>query len=119
VTELTPPREDAMRLQIKGRNVEVTTPIRDYTESKLARIDRQLSAETPVEIELVADLKHAHEHTAEGTVFTKGPTLRASESAPELRASIDLLAENLERQVSRYQEKRCEEPRRRTTHHGV
>jgi putative sigma-54 modulation protein len=108
-----------MRLQVRGRNVEVIPPVHAYIETKFAKLDRQLTAETPVEIELVAELKHAHAHTAEGTIFTKGPTLRASESAAELRTAIDLLAENLERQVSRYSEKRREEPRRRTAHHGV
>jgi ribosomal subunit interface protein len=106
-----------MRLQVKGRNVEVTSSIREYTESKLAKLDKQLAAETPVEIELAVETKHA-QHTAEGIVFTKGPTLRATESATDLRASIDLLAQNLERQVTRYREKRREEPRRRTEHHG-
>jgi len=55
---------------------------------------------------------------AEGTIFTKGPTLRAREVSRDIRASIDLLVENLERQVKRYREKRTEEPRRRTTHHN-
>lgn len=101
-----------MRLQVRGRNVEVTGPIRDYAESKLARLAKQLAPETAVEIELGAETKHGHEHTADGTVFAKGSTLRASESAADLRASIDLLVENLERQVGRYREKRREEPRR-------
>ncbi len=107
-----------MRLQVKGRNLDVTPSIRDYAESKLARLEKQLDVETPVEIELSAEVKHGR-HTAEGTVFTKGPTLRATETAADLRSSIDLLASNLERQVTRYREKRREEPRRRTEHHGV
>jgi len=107
-----------MRLQVKGRNVEVTPSIRAYAESRLAKLERQLAEETPVEIELASETHHA-EHIAEGIVFAKGPTLRARETAGDLRAAIDRLAENLERQVGRYREKRRHEPRRRTAHHGV
>jgi len=107
-----------MRLQVKGRNVEVTPSIRGYAESRLAKLERQLGDETSVEIELATESRH-DEHTAEGIVFAKGPTLRARETAGDLRAAIDRLAENLERQVVRYREKRRHEPRRRTAHHGV
>ena len=55
---------------------------------------------------------------AEATIFTKGPTLRAREASPDIRASIDQLVTNLERQVKRYREKRHEEPRRRAQHNG-
>ena len=43
---------------------------------------------------------------AEATVWTKGPVLRARESSTDMYASIDLVAEKLERQVKRYREKR-------------
>ena len=45
-------------------------------------------------------------HVAEATVWTKGPVLRAREASSDMRASIDLLVDKLERQVSRYREKR-------------
>jgi putative sigma-54 modulation protein len=105
-----------MRLMVRGRNVELTPSIRDYAESKLARVAGRLPAEVPVELELVEEARSRH--VAEATIFTKGPTLRASESATSLRVAIDKLAANLERQVVRYREKRGIEPRRRTAHHG-
>src|SRR5207249_10339789 len=42
----------------------------------------------------------------EATVWTKGPVLRARESSHDMRASIDQLVDKLERQVTRYREKR-------------
>ena len=48
-----------------------------------------------------------------------GQTLRATESTSDLRASIDKLVDNLERQITSYREKRRLERRRRTEHHGV
>ena len=64
------------------------------------------------------ETKHS-QFTAEAIVFTKGQTLRATESTSDMRASIDRLVDNLERQVVGYREKRRLERRRRTEHHGV
>jgi len=107
-----------MRLQVKGKNVKVSESVRDYAEAKLAKLDRHLAVDTMVEVELAAE-KGPVPHVAEGAVFTKGPTLRAHESGPDVRTSIDRLVDNLERQIKRYREKRRHEPRRRTARHGV
>lgn len=107
-----------MRLQIKGRNAELTPDVRTYVESKFARLGRLLADETAVEVELVEETKHG-QFTAEATVFAKGQTLRAVESTSDLRASIDRIAETMERQIVGYREKRRLERRRRTEHHRV
>jgi putative sigma-54 modulation protein len=97
-----------MQLQVKGKNVEVSDSIRDYAEAKLRKLERQLADPTKVELELTVEKNPsiAASHVAEATIWTKGPTLRARESAPDVRASIDLLVDKLERQVTRYREKR-------------
>jgi putative sigma-54 modulation protein len=109
-----------MRLQVKGKNVEVTPSIREYAERKLARLEKQLAEQTQVEVELSEQRNPsiAESQVAEGTVFTKGPTLRARESSRDMKASIDLLADKLERQVKRYSERRRVEPRRHAPSHG-
>jgi putative sigma-54 modulation protein len=110
-----------MRLQVKGKNVEVNAALRDYAEAKLARLAKQLADQTQVELELSEEKNPsiAACHVAEGTIFTKGPTLRAREASPDMRASIDQLAEKLERQVKRYREKRVHEPRRHAHDRGA
>ena len=107
-----------MRLQVKGKNVEVTPSLRSYAEAKLKKLDKQLADQTQVELELWQEKNPSIQasHIAEATIFTKGPTLRAREASPDIRASIDQLVDNLERQVKRYREKRTEEPRRRAQH---
>ena len=103
-----------MRLQVKGKNVEVSDAIRTYAEEKLGRLERQLADPTRVELELAVEKNPsiADNHVAEGTIWTKGPVLRAKEASTDMRASIDLLADKLERQVTRYREKR-RRPRQR------
>ena len=103
-----------MRLQVKGRNLEVSEQIRKYAEDKLGKLDRLVSDPTRVELELLVEKNPSiHDnHIAEATVWTKGPVLRARESSTDIKASIDQLVDKLERQVKRYREKRREAPRR-------
>jgi putative sigma-54 modulation protein len=103
-----------MRLQVKGRNLEVSEQIRKYAEDKLGKLDRLVADPTRVELELLVEKNPSiHDnHVAEATVWTKGPVLRARESSTDIKASIDQLVDKLERQVKRYREKRREAPRR-------
>ena len=97
-----------MRLQVKGRNLEVSEQIREYAEEKMGKLERIVSDPTRVELELAVEKNPSisANHVAEATVWTKGPVLRAKEASSDMRASIDLLVDKLERQVSRYREKR-------------
>jgi ribosome hibernation promoting factor len=96
-----------MRLQVKGRNVEVSDSIREYAEDKLGKLEKMLADPTQVELELAVERNPSipDNHVAEATIWTKGPTLRARETAPDTRASIDQLVDKLERQVHRYRDK--------------
>ncbi|HEX6699750.1 MAG TPA: ribosome-associated translation inhibitor RaiA [Gaiellaceae bacterium] len=97
-----------MRLQVKGKNLEVSESIRSYAEQKLGKLSRQLADPTQVELELSLERNPsiAAKHVAEATIWTKGPTLRAREATPDMKASIDQLVDKLERQVTRYRQKR-------------
>ncbi len=103
-----------MRLQVKGKNVEVSDSIRSYAEEKLAKLDRQLHELTRVELELAVERNPsiAANHVAEATIWTKGPVLRARESSHDMKASIDLLVDKLERQAHRLRDKRKRGPTR-------
>jgi putative sigma-54 modulation protein len=97
-----------VRLQVKGKNVEVTDSIREYAEEKLSKLGRQLADPTRVELELAVERNPSisQNHVAEATIWTKGPILRAREASADHRASIDQLVDKLERQVKRYRDKR-------------
>jgi putative sigma-54 modulation protein len=109
-----------MRLQVKGKNLEVSPSIRDYAERKLAKLNKQLAEPTQVEVELSEHRNPSipDNQIAEATIFTKGPTLRAREATSDMKASIDQLVDKLERQVKRYREMRRVEPRRHAEHNG-
>jgi putative sigma-54 modulation protein len=96
-----------VQLRVKGRGVEVTDALRSYAEKRLGRLERQLP-DPQIELQLSAENNPSirDSHVAEATVRTKGPVLRARESSHDMRASIDQLVDKLERQVTRYREKR-------------
>jgi putative sigma-54 modulation protein len=106
-----------MQLQVKGKNVEVTPAIQDYAERKLGKLAKQLADPTRVELELAVERNPsiAANHVAEATIWTKGPVLRAREASSDMKASIDLLTDKLERQVKRYRQKRRHEHDRHVT----
>jgi putative sigma-54 modulation protein len=97
-----------MRLQVKGKNVDVSDSIRSYAEQKLRKLDARLHELTVVELELTVERNPsiAQNQVAEATVWTKGPVLRAREASTDMKASIDQLTEKLLRQVSHYRERR-------------
>ncbi|HET6172028.1 MAG TPA: ribosome-associated translation inhibitor RaiA [Gaiellales bacterium] len=97
-----------MQLQVSGRNLDITAPIREYAERKLARIERHLTEDTRVDLELAIERNRSisNNQHAELTVWTKGPVLRAHEYADDMYAAIDLAVDKLDRQVRRYRERR-------------
>ena len=103
-----PDEEALVRLQVKGKNVDVTDSLKDYALQKLGKLDKHLNDAARLELELHVEKNPSisQNQVAEATVWTKGPVLRARESSTDMKASIDLLVDKLERQVRRYRDKR-------------
>jgi len=97
-----------MQLHVKGKNLEVNESIRSYAERKLQKLDRRVHESTRVEIELAVEKNPsiAESQVAEATVHLKGQTLRARETARDMKAAIDELADKLVRQVKDIHDKR-------------
>jgi putative sigma-54 modulation protein len=109
-----------MRLQVKGKNLEISDSIRTYAEQKLQKLDKQLGDLVQVELELAVEKNPSirDNQVAEATVFTKGHSLRVRAASTDMRASIDDLTTKLMREVKEYREKRRNEPRRKAEHNG-
>jgi putative sigma-54 modulation protein len=103
-----PDEEAPVRLQVKGKNVDVTDSLKDYAAQKLGKLDKHLNDATRLELELQIEKNPSisDNQVAEATVWTKGPILRARESSTDMKASIDQLVDKLERQARRYRDKR-------------
>jgi putative sigma-54 modulation protein len=110
-----------VRLQVKGKNVDVTDSLKDYALQKLGKLDKHLNDAARLELELQVEKNPSisQNQVAEATIWTKGPVLRARESSTDMKASIDLLVEKLERQARRYREKRRRSAARGNHEHAV
>ena len=104
-----------MRIEIRGRNVEVTEELRRAVEKRFAPIGRQVPEVATVNVELIEERNPAisNSEVAEATLQLKGVTLRASESSPDMLHSITELSEDMRRQVKRHREKRRKRSRTR------
>ena len=98
-----------MRIQVKGRSgVPVDDELRSRVDKKLDKVARQVSALAELELELREERNPAirESQVAEATLHLKGVTLRARESSTDMGHSINLVAEDLARQVKKHRDKR-------------
>jgi putative sigma-54 modulation protein len=103
-----------VRIEIRGRNVEVTEELREHVEKRFLRIGKQVSELAQLDVELSEERNPsiADSQIAEATLRLKGVTLRAREASPEMMHTIHELAEDMRRQVKKHRAKRRK--RRRT-----
>lgn len=97
-----------MRIETHGHQIEVTAALRDYVETKLARLKRHF--EQPIEVRTNLTLDKP-EHRAEATVTIAGRTLHAEANGIDMYAAIDLLADKLDRLLMKHKEKQSDHHR--------
>jgi putative sigma-54 modulation protein len=96
-----------MQIDIKGRNVPVTEELRTHVERRLRKVTRQVSDLARLEIEISKERnpRVSDCQVAEGTLYLKGVTLRAQDASPEMLHSLNLMVDELSRQVKRHRDK--------------
>lgn len=97
-----------MQINITGRHIPVTEPIRAYAEEKVSKVakihDREdMTIDVILHVEKNPSVKN--KDVAEVTARMKGMVVRAEEAAPDMYAAIDLVSEKLERQMRKYKAK--------------
>src|SRR3982075_3323570 len=97
-----------MQIDIKGRNVPVTDDMRTHVERRLNKVSRQVSDLARLEMEIFKEPnpRVSNCHVAEATLYLKGVTLRARDASPEMLHSLNLIVDELARQVKRHRDKR-------------
>ena len=96
-----------MRLKINGRNITITQAIKDYVEEKIGRIANHYDQIIEIEVTLgvIKNPSVSENHITEVTCKLAGATVCVSEEAESMYASIDLVADKLNRQVKKHKEK--------------
>ena len=96
-----------MQIDIKGRNVPVTPQMRTHVERRLGKVSRQVSDLARLEVEVFKEPnpRVADCHVAEATLYLKGVTLRARDASPDMLHSLNLMVDEIARQVKRHRDK--------------
>jgi putative sigma-54 modulation protein len=97
-----------MRIDVKGRNLPVSDELRDHVAKRFRKVERQVSELASLEVELFEERNPAisDPEIAEATLVLKGATLRARSASPDIVHSINLVSDELCRQVKRHRDKR-------------
>jgi len=97
-----------MRIEIRGRNVEITDELRDHVTKRFRRVGKQVSQLATLDIEIYKERNPSirDSQVAEATLRLKGATLRAKEASPEMMHTVHELAEDVRRQVKKHRELR-------------
>lgn len=91
-----------MNLNLTGHNVEITPALRDYVNSKLARITRHF--DNVIDISMILSVEKLKQK-AEANVHIRGKNIFVEAADADMYASLDSLADKLDRQLLRHKEK--------------
>lgn len=91
-----------MRINITGKNFEVSEYLKEVTEKKVSKLSRYFKPETVVFVTLSVERSR---HICEVTIPFDGGIIRGEEVTGDMYASIDNVVDKLEKQISRYRTK--------------
>jgi putative sigma-54 modulation protein len=91
-----------VQITVRGKNIEVTPPLREYVEKKVGKIEKYF--DIPLTAQVTLSLEHDR-HIVEVTVPLDGMLLRGEKSSGDMYSSIDLVIETLEKQIEKFKTK--------------
>src|SRR5438270_1499108 len=96
-----------MRIEVKGRNLPVSEDLKEHVAKRFNKVERQVSELAELEVEVFEERNPAiaDSQVAEATLHLKRVTLRARDASPDMLHSINLVSDELTKQVKRHREK--------------
>ena len=91
-----------MKVDITGRNTEVTPALREFAEERLHKLTKLL--DDPIDAHVVLSIMK-HRHIAEIQIKYRNVVLAGTEETGDLYASIGQVVDKLERQALKHKEK--------------
>lgn len=88
-----------MQTTVRGKNIEITSALREYVEKKLGKVEKFVDHPMNAQVNLYVERGR---HIVEVTAGLNGMLLRGEEATGDMYASIDLVADKLEKQVQKY-----------------
>lgn len=91
-----------MQINLSGHHVEITDSLREYVNTKFAKLERHFDHINNVYVVLTVEKLN---QIAESTVHMNGKEIHAKAENGDMYASIDSLIDKLDRQVLKYKGK--------------
>src|SRR5690554_4813484 len=91
----------AIRINFTDRNLEITQALREYTEKKMAKIEKYLQEHRTSTAEVVLRTERGV-HIAEVTMNLSGLILRGEGKTSDMYVSIDAAVDRIERQLNKH-----------------
>ncbi|MDI9481017.1 MAG: ribosome hibernation-promoting factor, HPF/YfiA family [Syntrophomonadaceae bacterium] len=88
-----------MRFDIRGKNLELTDALKDYTTKRLSKLEKYIDDVKEAQVALSVE---GEGHKVEVTIPLNGVILRGEEASEDMYTSIDLVVEKLEKQIEKY-----------------
>ena len=101
-----------MKIIIKATNLKITPSINQYIEEKIGGLDRFLKSFDPELIEANIEIAKTRRGQRQGEIFKAevnlsigGHLIRAEKTEDSLMAAIDLVKDDMSREIRRYKDK--------------
>ena len=91
-----------MNITISGKNMDITSSLREAVQEKLGKLDRYFTPDTDVHVTLSVEKER---QKIEVTIPVKGRIIRSEQVSNDMYVSIDLVEEVIERQLRKYKNK--------------
>ncbi len=96
-----------MHIYVNGKNIEITEAIKAYVKEKIGKVATRYDQIQGIDVVLSVIKNPAAEnkHIAEVSCKMNTGVIRCEEAAESMYASIDLLADKLARQITKFKDK--------------
>ncbi len=91
-----------MQINLTGHHVEVTRSLKDYVDTKFAKLERHFDHINNVHVVLTVEKLN---QIAEATIHLSGNEIFASAENADMYSSIDALIDKLDRQILKHKDK--------------
>jgi putative sigma-54 modulation protein len=100
-----------VKVSVTFRHTEPTDALKRYAEEKIHRLGKYFSQ--PLDAHVVLSVESKERQSAEVELHAHGTMIHGKEQTEDLYSAIDLVTNNLKRQVRKQKDKTKLEPRRK------
>jgi len=93
-----------MKVNVSGKNINVTQALKDYAEKKVGKLERFFDSHVEAQVTLSVE-KDRHIVEVTMPLNINGMLLRGETETADMYSSIDLVVDKLEKQIEKYKTK--------------